>query len=104
MTLLIYYVTRILHRVGAVPEVSTRVENIRRVVSGYLGSGAFYRAAFEHEAGLPEAAEKVLEMLYEAWRSCAGEAVKAKVAWADWLRMHGQGTRAAEIIAGTGVQ
>jgi hypothetical protein len=100
VTLMIYYVTRILHRVGAAPTATTRVGNLRRVVSTYLVTGAFFRAVFAHEARL-EDAEKVLEMLYEGWRIREGLGVEASLAWADWLRGHGQGGRAAEIIGQT---
>ncbi|KAF8497669.1 U3 small nucleolar RNA-associated protein 6-domain-containing protein [Gautieria morchelliformis] len=100
VTLAIHYATRILHRVGAAPTATTRVGNLRRVVSTYLVTGAFFRAVFAHEARL-EDAEKVLEMLYEAWRQREGLAVEASLAWADWLRGHGQSGRAAEIIGQT---
>ena len=100
VALLIYYVSRVLHPVGAAPAASTRVGEMRRVMATYLGTAQFFRAAFEHEARLADG-EEVLGLLYEGWRRCEGEEVAASLAWAEWLRRQGRGRRAAELVAGT---
>jgi hypothetical protein len=94
--LLIHYLTRILHPVGAAPAAEKRVANLRGICGRYGTSAEFFRAAFAHEAGLEGCAECVLGEVYERWRRVA--AVEASLGWAEWLHADGQGGRAAEMI------
>lgn len=101
-TLLLHYVTQILHPAGAPPGPATRAADLRRVTRTYLATGRFFRVVFAHEAGLSdEGAEGVLEIVYEGWRRREGEGAAARATWRDWLVGHGQGRRAAEMLRAT---